>query len=128
MLDASVVLEWFSAPPTTSGGGSRRIRSDFESGELEIIAPTLMHLEILNVAGRGWGWDAESLQELAEALEDIAFELVEPELSAVARWVTSGLTAYDAAYVSVAEAAAVPLITGDQTILAVAPAIAQPLR
>src|SRR6185503_8757493 len=65
------------------------------------------------------------LQELAEALDDLSFDLVEPDLGAAARWVAVGLTAYDAAYVAVAEAAALPLITSDRTILDVAPGIAR---
>src|SRR5437660_8741161 len=128
VLDASVVLAWFASIERAPGDGRRRLRAEFESGDLEVIAPTLIHLEILNVAGRRWGWDPASLQDLAEGLDDLMFELVEPELSAVARWVAGGLTAYDAAYVAVAEAAAVPLITGDQTILGLAPAIARPVQ
>jgi predicted nucleic acid-binding protein len=127
VLDASVVLEWFSPAAIRSTVPSRRLRVEFESGELEVIAPPLIHLEILNVAGRRWDWDATALQELAEGLDDLAFDLVEPDLPAVARWVAAGLTAYDAAYVAVAEGAAAPLITGDQTILSLAPAIARPV-
>ncbi len=59
-------------------------------------------------------------------MEDLSFDLVEPELTAAARWVAAGLTAYDAAYVAVAEAAAIPLITSDQTILSLAPGVAHP--
>ena len=125
VLDASVVLEWFLAPGT-SGDGAGQLRIEFESGDLEVVAPSLVHLEILNVAGRRWGWSGEALQELAEGLEDLSFDLVEPELSAAARWVAAGLTAYDAAYVAVAEAAALPLITSDQMILSLAPGVAQP--
>jgi predicted nucleic acid-binding protein len=125
VLDASVVLEWFR-PPGPSGDGAGQLRIDFESGDLEVVAPSLVHLEILNVAGRRWGWSGEALQELAEGLEDLSFDLVEPELSAAARWVAAGLTPYDAAYVAVAEAAAIPLITSDETILRLASGLAQP--
>jgi predicted nucleic acid-binding protein len=126
VLDASVVLEWFSSAPPASGVGPQSLRSEFEGGELQVLAPSLIHLEIVNVAGRRWEWGPDALQELAEALEDLSFDLVEPELSAVARWVAAGLTAYDAAYVAVAEAAAVPLFTSDQSILGLAPGVAQP--
>src|ERR671937_2584763 len=109
VLDASVVLEWFSAPGPNSG--SMRLRAEFESGDLEVLAPSLIHLEILNVAGRRWGWGGDALQELAEALEDLSLQLVEPDLSAAARWIAAGPTAYDAADVAVAEAPAVSLNT-----------------
>jgi len=128
LLAASVVLDWFSSSAKGYGGPYRRLRAEFESGELEVIAPALIHLEILNVAGRSWRWDAASLEELGEGLDDLLFELIEADLSAVARWIAAGLTAYDAAYVAVAEAAAVPFITNDRTILGIAPRIAQSLQ
>jgi predicted nucleic acid-binding protein len=52
---------------------------------------------------------------------------VEPDLSRVARWTARGLSASDAAYVAVAETAEVQLVTDDERILALAPAIATPL-
>jgi predicted nucleic acid-binding protein len=121
VLDASVVLTWFAEEGTSS---ARELRAEYESGELAVLAPSLIHLEILNVAGRRWSWSAEALQELAEALDGLSLELVEPDLTTVAKWVAAGLTAYDAAYVAVAEAAASPLITTDETILSVASQIA----
>ena len=123
VLDASVVLDWFSGVP-----GPNSLREEFESGDLEVLAPSLIYLEILNVAGRSWGWGSDDLEALAEALDDLSFDLTEPDLTAVARWVAVGLTAYDAAYVAVAEAAAVPLFTDDRTILDLAPALARPFR
>ena len=126
VLDASVVLHWFSPARPDSSAGALRLREEFEAGDVDVTAPSLIHLEILNVAGRRWEWGADALAELGEALEDLGFDLVEPDLAAVGRWVAAGLTAYDAAYVAVAEAAAIPLVTLDRTILDAAPAIAQP--
>ena len=121
VLDASIVLSWF-----TKDGPSAvaELRAEFESGDLSIIAPSLIYLEIINVAGRRWGWGPDALQELAEALDDLLFDLVEPDLTTVAKWVAAGLTAYDAAYVSVAEAARIPFLTSDETILSLASRIA----
>lgn len=126
VLDASVILLWF-ARSNEGAVAARRLRAEFERGELAILAPPLLPNEILNVSGRRWGWDAEPLQELARALDDLALELVQPDLSSVARWVAGGLTAYDAAYVAVAEEASIPLITSDEEILRVAGAVAQAL-
>jgi predicted nucleic acid-binding protein len=122
VLDASIVLAWFTEDGTQSPVG--RLRAEFESGELSVVAPTLINLEILNLAGRRWGWGPDALEELAEALDDLSLDLVEPDLTTVAKWVAAGLTAYDAAYVALAEAAAIPLITSDETILSVASRIA----
>jgi predicted nucleic acid-binding protein len=121
VLDASVILTWFAEEGTSP---ARALRAEYESGDLAVLAPPLIHLEILNVAGRRWSWSEEALQKLAEGLDDLALELLEPELTTVATWVAAGLTAYDAAYVAVAEAAAIPLLTMDERILSVAPRVA----
>ena len=51
----------------------------------------------------------------------------EPELQPIASWVARGLTAYDAAYVALAEERGEPLVTDDQAIVAIAGDIAQQL-
>jgi predicted nucleic acid-binding protein len=48
-------------------------------------------------------------------------------LGTVAAWVARGLTAYDAAYVALAEARDVVLISDDDQILEVAASISSPL-
>jgi predicted nucleic acid-binding protein len=127
VLDASVVLLWFTRSRDRLAVSARRLRAEFERGELVVLAPPLLPLEILNVCGRRWAWDGQALEELADALEDLALELIQPPLASIARWIAEGLTAYDAAYVAVAESSAVPLVTGDQEILRVAAGLARPL-
>jgi predicted nucleic acid-binding protein len=124
VLDASVVLEWFTGAAGTKAG-VRRLRAKFEAGDLIVLAPPLLNLEVLNVAGRRWGWSGGALLTLARTLDDLAFDLVEPRLDGVARWVAKGLTAYDAAYVSLAEAARVPLFSQDDAVLRVATGVAR---
>lgn len=126
VLDASVILLWFARARERRAVAARRLRAEFERGELAILAPPVLPLEILNVSGRRWSWDAEPLLELAGALDELALELVQPDLSSVARWVAGGLNAYDAAYVAVAEEASIPLVTFDQEILRLAEVVAQP--
>jgi predicted nucleic acid-binding protein len=126
VLDASVVLKWF-APEQRGSREARAIRSDYEAGRITVAVPALLFLELLNIAGRRWGWEEEALLELATALEDLLFDVVEPELQSIASWVARGLTAYDAAYVALAEERSQPLVTDDQTIVAIAGEIAQPL-
>jgi predicted nucleic acid-binding protein len=127
VLDASVVLKWFARAPEPGARDARRLRNEFERGDLIVLGPTLLHLEILNVAGRRWGWPEETLLDLAAALDDLGIDLLEPELAGIARWVGAGLTAFDAAYVTVAESARVPLVTADEEILRLAAPIAEPL-
>jgi len=127
VLDASVILLWFAGTGEAQAAAAQKLRAEFERGELAILAPPLLPLEILNVTGRRWGWDGEALQQLAGALDDLALELAQPDLASVARWVAGGLTAYDAAYVAVAEETGVALLTSDTEILRLAPGVAQPL-
>ena len=67
-----------------------------------------------------------ALTDLASQLEQAAFELQEPDLPARAKWVGRGPTAY-AAYVALAEALGVPLVTDDDLIIEIARGIAAPL-
>lgn len=127
VLDASVVLKWFRAEGERHLDQARSLRAAFEAGELVVLAPPLLHLEIVNVAGRRWGWGADALAGLAAALDDLGFELIEPELARVAHWTARGLTAYDAAYVAVAEASGARLITDDDLIVATAGEVATAL-
>ncbi|MFL5955404.1 MAG: type II toxin-antitoxin system VapC family toxin [Gaiellaceae bacterium] len=127
VLDASVVLKWFRADGERHLDPARALRATFERGRLIVLAPPLLRLEIVNVAGRRWLWGEAELVELAVALDELGFEFEEPELARVASWTARGLTAYDSAYVAVAEKNAMPLITDDDLILSVAGEVATAL-
>ncbi len=120
VLDASVVIRWFG--PQTAA--ATELRSEFEAGRLAVTVPTLLFLELLNVAGRQWRWREERLVDLARELEGTKFEAVDPQLDRVATWVSRGLTAYDASYVALAEQLDFPLVTEDRVILEVARGVA----
>lgn len=127
VLDASVVIKWFRVEGERNVDAARALRISFEAGELIVFAPPLLRLEIVNVAGRRWRWHEPALADLAVALDDLGFELTEPDLVRVAHWTSRGLTAYDAAYVTVAESVGAQLVTDDDLIIEIAGAIAQPL-
>jgi predicted nucleic acid-binding protein len=127
VLDAALVLKWFGTEGERGVEAARDLRSRFEAGSLLVLAPPLLALEIINVAGRRWGWDATALTELAGSLDEMGFEVVDPDLKAVARWTGAGLTAYDAAYVALAESSGLALVTDDQAILEVAAEVTRPL-
>ena len=128
VLDASVVLKWFRAEGERHSEAAKELRERFEGGELRVAAPPLLLLEILNVAARRWGWSKKELDVLATSLLDLGFEQIEPELDRVAEWAGQGLTAYDAAYVAVAEEAGLTLVTDDAAICSIAGSIAEPLH
>jgi predicted nucleic acid-binding protein len=127
VLDASVVLKWFRSKAECHRPAALALRRRFEAGQLFVMAPPLLHLEVMNIAGRRWRWKQPALVKLAAALSELGFELKEAELNRVACWTAQGLTAYDAAYVALAEAASIPLVTDDGLIVEIAPQIAVPL-
>jgi predicted nucleic acid-binding protein len=127
VLDASVVLKWFHSEGEENVEAARDLRSQFQAGELQVFAPLLLWLEVVNVAARRWRWELAQLEQLAALLPELGFRLAEPELRDIARWSAEGLTAYDAAYVAVAEQAGIELITDDREIVRVAAPIASRL-
>jgi predicted nucleic acid-binding protein len=127
VLDASVLVKWFRKQGEQQLEEALAIRSAFEEGRFLLLAPPLLQLELLNLAGRRWNWAEDRLTALARFLKQLEIRLVEPELERVAVWTARGLTAYDAAYVAVAEAAGSPLVTSDELILRTAAAVVQPL-
>jgi predicted nucleic acid-binding protein len=116
VLDASIVVNWFRSQKQGDVGEARQLRAQYEAGELHVLAPPLLCLDLLNVAARRWGWTQDQLEQLAITIGKLGFELVEPDPAAVARWVAAGLTSYDAAYVALAEQARVELITDDDRL------------
>jgi predicted nucleic acid-binding protein len=127
VLDASVVLKWFRAEGERHRDQALAIRGAFEGGELTVFAPPLLWLEIVNIAARRWSWSVRQLDGLAAQLPALGFAMLEPQLAGVARWAGKGLSAYDAAYVALAEETGISLITDDAGILEVAADLAIPL-
>ena len=129
VLDSSVVVKWFGGPGKEANlKQARRLRNEYMAGRLVIVAPSLLPLELLNVAGRSWRWDEEKLLDMADLLGGLAFELRDPGLDFVCAWIAHGLTAYDASFVALADQRACSLITDDEEILRVAPEVATPLK
>jgi predicted nucleic acid-binding protein len=124
VVDASVVLKWFRSEGEHNVAAARTLREAFSDGRLTAHAPPLVRLEIINVAARRWGWDEARLSELTESLDELGIIFGEPDPLRVARWAARGLTAYDAAYVALAEAESIRLVTDDAWVLAAAPGIA----
>lgn len=128
VLDASVVLKWFAPTAEFSSELALIVRDRHRAGELVVTVPPLLFLEILNVAGRRWRWVEADLLELARSLKQIAFDVGEPELEDLTPWIARGLSAYDAAYVALAEVRDVSLITDDEQIVTIAEERAIALR
>jgi len=116
VIDASVALKWV-APHEAGHQQAITIQQDAAASRLELLAPTILGLEMLNVTGRRWRWDAADVEDLGAEIADLGISWSEPDLFRVGGWVGRGLTAYDAAYVVVAEQHDTQLVTADQQIL-----------
>ena len=122
VLDASAVV----AILVGSGPGAERIREKVEAHDESLHVPHVMDLEVLHVLRRQDLLGTLTRERSSEALTDlgnISFARY-PHTPLIGRiWeLRENLTAYDAAYVALAEALDAPLITMD-TRLAQAPGI-----
>ena len=124
VVDASIAARWLE-PATTASAAPQAILDDYESGRISVVIPSLLFVELRNIAGRQWRWAEGPLAELATRLESMLTEVVDPGLARVALWTARGLTAYDATYVALAEERGIRLITDDRQVLAVAEGIAR---
>lgn len=115
VLDASALLEVLLRTPP---GLSLEPRL-FQAGEA-LHAPHLIDLEVVQVLRRYWLRQEISPGRAAEAIDDLVdFPLIryphEPFIERI--WELRGtLTAYDAAYIALAEALNAPLVTFDSRL------------
>ena len=113
VLDASAVVAVLLDP----GSGAERIRERIESPGESLHVPHVMDLEVLHALRRQALRGALSPRRSAEALEDLANIMFVryPHTSLIQRiWeLRENVTAYDAAYVALAEALDTPLVTMD---------------
>ncbi len=127
VIDASVAARWLEPSATATAEPAQALLEDYEAGRLSVVVPSLLFIELLNVAGRQWRWVEAAVSELATRLQGMLTDVIDPELSRIALWTARGLTAYDATYVALAEERSIPLVTNDRQILALAKGIAQPI-
>lgn len=115
VLDASATVDWLLQ---TSAG--RKIEARIYSGNESLHAPHLLDLEVAQVMRRLARERTISAQRADEALEDlISLRLTRhPHTLFLTRvWrLRNNLSAYDAAYIAVAEMLDAPLLTRDSRI------------
>jgi predicted nucleic acid-binding protein len=114
-VDASVVVDALLGAPEGS-----RLRSRLFAGGASLHAPHLLDLEVLHVLRRLERRGILHTSRAAEAVEDLLdLPLTRyPHVALASRiWELRGaLTAYDAAYVALAEALGAPLLTRDAAL------------
>lgn len=119
VIDASVLVPY--ALPDADDIDSGRLEDAFADPRTDVVAPPFVDLEVVNVGARRRGLDERSLVAIAEQLERLPLERIDPELSGVARWAAFGLTAYDATYAALAEQLDARLLTRDDDLLIALP-------
>jgi predicted nucleic acid-binding protein len=131
IIDASVLLSAFF--PDEAQAQAQAILRDHVAGHVRLKAPTLLAYEVSNAVwqaerrGRISGTQADEILRAAAGLEIELLALDWGESLPLAR--RFGRSAYDAAYLTLAERSGEPLITGDERLYnAVHPALDWVLR
>ncbi len=127
VVDASVGVPFVHDEPA-SAEVSRLVHAFRRAGR-RLMVPPLFWLEVLNVLGRRYRLGPDVLLEALAELDAAGIETVEFDrpmlLLALDAVVRHGLTAYDAAYLALAEAADAELLTADASLAAAAGARAR---
>jgi predicted nucleic acid-binding protein len=119
VVDASVVLKWY-LPDESWGERALRLLEMHVSGEVTLLAPTILPYEVLNallVAERRGRADKQLTEESFEAFWELELALVDPfafDILAMARAFRRSI--YDAAYMALAGARKIDLLTDDKRL------------
>lgn len=119
VIDASIVLQWY-LPDEEYGERALGLLNRYISDDLEIIAPSLLEYEVLNglvIAGRRGRIKEEKIISAIEGFLHLGITLV--NLSELYFKVghyckTYNRSAYDAAYLALAEVEETPLVTANE--------------
>jgi predicted nucleic acid-binding protein len=120
VIDASVAAKWFV--PEHHHEQATMLLQALRAGDTELVSPDLIFSEIGSALCAKVRSGELSHEEVAEALLDFVQTPVtivggvDLALAAHAVVRATGASFYDAMYVAAAEAAAVPLITGDEEL------------
>lgn len=120
-LDASVAAKWFNSESLIEE--ALRVRNAFAQGKIGLLAPAHMPYEVGNAI---WKNKLLTRQDAAAAIKnliDFQINLIDltPKIAGEAMTLAreSGVTFYDAAYITVADQFDAQLVSADERILAV---------
>jgi predicted nucleic acid-binding protein len=121
VLDASYAASWFL--PDELSTESERLLAEVQAGKLALCVPELWIYEMANLlrmAGKRKRLSPESVRDATLLLEEIPMERFSHAPSLMLRWLALAerhdLSAYDAAYLELAERLNLPLKTLDQKL------------
>ncbi|MEK6830022.1 MAG: type II toxin-antitoxin system VapC family toxin [Nanoarchaeota archaeon] len=117
VIDASVVFKWFDEEKDSDK--ALRIKENLLKGDLILIVPDLIILEVLN-ALRYKKKNEKELNKASQYLFDVGFkiELLNMDIisKAIENSVRYSITIYDALYVALAQIYGAVLITADEKL------------
>ncbi len=115
IVDTSVVTKWYAQKEEGDLEPAFRLLDACSEGELTLICPTIILLELANVLYLGKKLDRTLCLASVRSLENLCTKLV--DIDDAERIVTimydHALASYDAAFVSLAIAENIPLVTAD---------------
>jgi predicted nucleic acid-binding protein len=121
VLDASVAIALLRAEPAAIEV-ARVIAA--RAGEGSLVVPDHFWLEVQNVLVRRHRWDADAVVEAFRLLDELGIETAPIDrplaLLSLDRMTATGLTAYDAAYLALAEIEDAVLVTLDEDLASAA--------
>jgi len=117
VLDASVLIKWFKPAGEADVEEAGALLRAYSSATLQVAAPRLVLLEVLNSGARRWRWGVPEIERLVSRLALLRFEFQEPSIITIGRWTLAGLTAYDACYLALAEELNTFVVTADDLML-----------
>ena len=119
IIDASVVLRGFF-PDEEGIAQAQALIRDYTLGVVELLAPTLLPYEVTNAvvqAVRRGRVGSQMGEEILSTFQGLAIPTVEPSLARVLEFACRyDRSAYDAAYLSLAEERGTRLVTGDRRL------------
>jgi predicted nucleic acid-binding protein len=119
VIDASVVIASL-LPDEPYRASSLNILKRFFSGSLELLSVPLLRFEITNALWKAVSRERVKLEDARAALREFeAFNLPErsvPSQEILTTAHTYGRSAYDAAYLALAQSEQIPLVTADKRL------------
>ena len=121
VIDTSAAFKWFAPEGEDSVPEALAIAEQAVVGDLDIVAPSILPIEIANVV-RYAGYPASTAEQLVREFVEFRVQLYEadaPRLAGALQLAyTHGLTVYDALFLQLAEELGCPLVTADRRAFA----------
>ena len=115
IVDTSVVIKWFFSENEADLGQSDNFLKQVKAGEVEIIVPKIILLELANVAKFGKKVDEDVCRQVLSTFNDLVTEYLDLPGSEelIKNFYLGDLTSYDAVFVTLADLKEMPLLTAD---------------